>query len=84
MKALGMLFAFLLMSASAKLTALAGCLHGNGVLFFLEGMEVVQLCPPSLNNMDRSIYAEVVRLARSHVEVKHQTRPCPIRFELTL
>jgi hypothetical protein len=50
-----MLFAILSMSASAKLTIWATCLRGSAVLFVSGETAVVQLYPPSLSNMDRSI-----------------------------
>jgi hypothetical protein len=72
------------MSASAKLTIRASCLHNNEVLFVSGEKAAVQLYPPNLNSMDRSIYAEVVRLVGNHVEARHRIRPYQYRFELTL
>jgi hypothetical protein len=71
------------MSASAKLIIPASYLYGNGVLSDAGEKAAVQLYPPNLNNTDRSIYAEVVRLARNHVEVRHRTRPYQRQPELT-
>ncbi len=62
------------MSASAKLTIRVSCLRGSAVLFVSGETAVVQLYPPSLSNMDRSICGEVVHLARNHVEVRYRTR----------
>ena len=82
-RALDTLFAILSMSASAKLTIRASSLRGS-VVFFVSGeTAVVQLYPPSLSNMDRSICGEVVHLARNHVEVKYRTRPYQHRFVST-